>query len=128
MPISFDDTMVEAIRLLTDAVKTERVPGIVEFRLLERALEEVSRNPTTTLLAHASAAFRALDRDHQILVMNRAEAMAHREAALRRVTNFTLDSRDPRPPHRTPKPKPKQAASPFLSALNGPPRQGRSGT
>ncbi|NYZ11257.1 hypothetical protein HL658_01740 [Azospirillum sp. RWY-5-1] len=125
MPTPFDDTMVEAIRLLTDAVKTERVPGIVEFRLLERALEEVARNPTTTLLAHASAAFRALDRDHQILVMKRAETMAHRSADLRRMTNFTLEGAHPRPPHRAP--KPKQAASPFLSALNGPPHRERSG-
>lgn len=121
----FDDNMVEAIRLLTDAVKTERIPGIVEFRLLERALEEVARNPTTTLLAHASAAFRALDRDHQILVMKRAEAMAHRAADLRRMTNFSLESVHPKPHHRPP--KPKQAASPFLSALNGPPRRGRAG-
>lgn len=125
MPTPFDDNMVEAIRLLTDAVKTERVPGIVEFRLLERALEEVARNPTTTLLAHASAAFRALDRDHQIQVMKRAEAMAHRAADLRRMTNFTLDGVHPRPPHHAP--KPKAAASPFLSALNGPPRGGRAG-
>lgn len=115
---------MEAIRLLTDAVKTERIPGIVEFRLLERALEEVARNPTTTLLAHASAAFRALDRDHQILVVKRAEAMAHRAADLRRMTNFTMDGAHGKPAPR--QPRQKKSASPFLSALNGNPR-GRAG-
>lgn len=126
MPNPFDDNMVEAIRLLIDAVKTERVPGIVEFRLLERALEEVARNPTTTLLAHASAAFRALDRDHKNHVMRRAEAMAHQAADRRRTADFTLDGASLRPSDHAA--QPKQAASPFLSALNGPPRRGRTGT
>lgn len=114
-----DEPMLDAIRLLADAVRRERVPGIVEFQLLERALDEVARTPHDFLLSHAAAAFRALDLDHRSRVMERAVSMARQVADLRRAAALSAVLNQAAAPAVAAESKAKaKAASPFLAALN----------
>ncbi|HYH39385.1 MAG TPA: hypothetical protein VD860_14275 [Azospirillum sp.] len=107
-----DAEMVEAIRVLTDAVRRERVPGVIEFRQLERALEEAVAQGTEEHLAEAASVFHALDGDFRTRIVNRARALAQ----------AVVDKRHgaPSEPPLTagPRPQPSAGASPFLAALN----------
>lgn len=79
-----NDTVDDAIRVLADAVHRERVPGIVEFHLLERALETATVTPTTENMALAAAAFHALDPDFRQRIIERARSLARAMADQRR--------------------------------------------
>jgi hypothetical protein len=79
-----DNSADDAIRVLADAVHRERVPGIVEFHLLERALETASVAPSTENMALAAAAFHALDPDLRQRIIERARSLAHAMADQRR--------------------------------------------
>ncbi len=138
-----DTSTRDAIRLLADAVRRERVPGVLEFRQLEAALAEAADNPTDDRIGRATAAFRALDRDFRQRVINRAREMAHAVADLRKSARLSaaMDRMVPRShepgapqpppglfptrPATTPAANPAQhpiaAGSSFLSALNGAP-------
>jgi len=71
-----DGRTSEAIDILRDAVKTERVPGVVEFGILDRALSAARAAPTEANMALADAAFRALDEGVRLRVVDRALADA----------------------------------------------------
>jgi len=71
-----DERTSEAIDILRDAVKTERVPGVVEFGILDRALSAARAAPTEANMALADAAFRALDEGVRLRVVDRALADA----------------------------------------------------
>ena len=57
MPTLLDDLTVEAVHILADAVRRERVPGIVEFGVLDRALTAVAVEPTRENLTVADGVF-----------------------------------------------------------------------
>lgn len=76
MPLTPENITDDAIRVLAEAVHCERVPGIVEFRLLERALETAVVTPTAENLALAAAAFDALDHDFRQRIIDRAHGLA----------------------------------------------------
>lgn len=77
------DTM-SALQVLTDAVRRERIPGVVEFRQLEDALKDVATDPSGTRWASADAAFNALEPDIRQRVADRANQLAVKEAENRR--------------------------------------------
>ena len=119
-----DRETVEAIHVLTDAVRRERVPGVVEFGQLERALEQASRQATEEHLAEAASAFHALDGDFQTRILMRAQTLARAVVEQRRAPAAAAA---PESPTLAPTPAPKapaprasrvQGASPFLAALN----------
>ncbi|HYD68202.1 hypothetical protein [Azospirillum sp.] len=110
MSLKPEDTTEDALRVLADAVHRERVPGIVEFRLLEHALETATVTPTAENLALAAAAFDALDHDFRQRIIDRAHGLAHAVADQRRTTTKP----DPGRPARSP----QGLASPLLAALN----------
>jgi hypothetical protein len=135
MPNRDDPELLNAVQVLTDAVRRERIPGVVEFRQLEDALKEISVEPTDNCWAAADAAFKALDPDLRQRVADRAQQLAYKEAKTRR-SDLGLGTAAAAPPAPSPttttatttpmtgdapppaKQAPKAGASPFLSALN----------
>lgn len=109
-----DAETVKAIQVLTDAVRRERVPGVIEFRQLERALEQAVAQRTEEHLAEAASVFHAMDGDFRSRIVNRARALAQAVVDKRRTTAAEA------PPPLTAGPRPPQSpgASPFLAALN----------
>lgn len=112
-----DAETMEAIQVFTDAVRRERVPGVVEFRQLERALEMAIVQGTSEHLNEAASVFHALDRDLRSRIVNRARAMA--QAVVDRRHGGAAPPPDGGVP-LTPGQRPPlaQNASPFLAALN----------
>lgn len=108
-----DPETVEAIRLLADAVRRERVPGIIEFRQLERALEQALAQGTEERLAEASSVFHTLDGDFRTRIVARARTLA--QAVVEQRHAATAELPPPAPPAAAPR---AQGASPFLAALN----------
>jgi hypothetical protein len=120
-----DHETVEAIKVLTDAVRRERVPGVVEFGQLERALEQAARQATEEHLAEAASAFHALDGDFQTRIVSRAQTLAHTVVEQRRApaaaapeSPVPLPAPAPAPKSAVPRSSRVQGASPFLAALN----------
>ena len=110
-----DAETVKALEVLTDAVRRERVPGVVEFRQLERALEHALIQGSGEHLAEAASVFHAMDSDFRTRIVNRARALAQAVVDKRR-TDAPATPEPPSPAagaHR-----PQSGASPFLAALN----------
>ncbi|NYZ16446.1 hypothetical protein HL658_28215 [Azospirillum sp. RWY-5-1] len=103
----FDQQGLRAIRVLAEAVRRERVPGVVEFRLLTGFLEKAIDDSSDEELDLASAAFDALDVEFRRRIADRALVLADQE----RGDRPTID-RSPPPPRRA------KAATGFLTALN----------
>lgn len=132
MPKKDDPDLLNAVQVLADAVRRERIPGVVEFRQLEDALKEIAAEPSDNRWATADAAFSALDPDLRQRVADRAQQLAYKEAKTRRGATPPLNSPTPPPaaqsapagapakqPPAPPAPAPKKpSASPFLNALN----------
>lgn len=138
MPKKDDPDLLNAVQVLADAVRRERIPGVVEFRQLEDALKEIAAEPSDNRWATADAAFSALDPDLRQRVADRAQQLAYKEAKTRRGATPPLNSpaqppaaQPPaaqsapdgapakQPPAAPPAPAPKKpSASPFLNALN----------
>lgn len=134
MPKKDDPALLNAVQVLADAVRRERIPGVVEFRQLEDALKEIASEPSDNRWATADAAFNALDPDLRQRVADRAQQLAYKEAKTRRSTpaesapaqnpltqnppapNQTAHSAPAKQPAAPPPKKP--SASPFLNALN----------
>lgn len=106
-----DPELLNAVQVLADAVRRERIPGVVEFRQLEDALKDIAAEPSENSWATADAAFNALDPDLRQRVADRAQQLAYKEAKARRGDEAAA-------PAPSAKPAPKPAASPFLTALN----------
>lgn len=136
MPNKDDPDLLNAVQVLADAVRRERIPGVVEFRQLEDALKEITAEPSDFRWATADAAFNALDPDLRQRVADRAQQLAYKEAKTRRQATPSLgaptqspappppaapnpgaQSAAAKPPPAAPPPK-KPSASPFLNALN----------
>lgn len=131
MPAKDDPDLLNAVQVLADAVRRERIPGVVEFRQLEDALKEIASEPSDNRWATADAAFNALDPDLRQRVADRAQQLAYKEAKTRRAatpplsapaqsppaTNTGAQSAPAKQPAPPPAPK-KPSASPFLNALN----------
>ncbi|WP_448189741.1 hypothetical protein [Azospirillum sp. sgz301742] len=117
-----DRETVEAIQVLTDAVRRERVPGVVEFRQLERALEQAAEQATEEHLAEAASAFRALDGDFQTRIITRAHTLARTVVEQRHAPAAASETPAAAPASAPKAPAPRasrvQGASPFLAALN----------
>ena len=115
-----DREMVEAIQVLADAVRRERVPGVIEFRQLERALEHALAQGTEEHLTEAASVFHALDDDFRGRIIARARALA--QAVVDQRHAGTAERPQPAPPAPPltagPRPPRTQGASPFLAALN----------
>lgn len=85
MPIELDDpATIDACRILANAVHQVRVPGIVEFGLIERSLDMVVREHSQTAFTTADGAFRTLDRDSRKAIAGTAIGMAHATVAERK--------------------------------------------
>ncbi|HRJ60398.1 MAG TPA: hypothetical protein PKZ99_04375, partial [Azospirillaceae bacterium] len=84
MPNKDDPDLLNAVQVLADAVRRERIPGVVEFRQLEDALKEIASEPSDFRWATADAAFNALDPDLRQRVADRAQQLAYKEAKTRR--------------------------------------------
>ncbi len=123
-----DRETVEAIQILTDAVRRERVPGMVEFRQLERALEQAAEQATEEQLAEAASVFQTLDGDFQARIAASAQALAQTVVEQRGTAAVEEPPAEAAPePEAAPKPVQKpavprsgrvQGPSPFLAALN----------
>lgn len=131
-----DPELLNAVQVLADAVRRERIPGVVEFRQLEDALKEIGAEPDDTRWATADAAFNALDPDLRQRVADRAQQLAYKEAKVRRegvgpvaakppaAAPVPASAAAPAADATTASPTTKQqttqktGASPFLSALN----------
>lgn len=132
MPHKDDPDLLNAVQVLADAVRRERIPGVVEFRQLEDALKDIGEEPNDVRWATADAAFNALDPDLRQRVADRAQQLAYKEAKVRRegVGPVVAKPSAPAPPaadavtapvtkQQTTQPTTqKTGASPFLSALN----------
>lgn len=126
MPKNDDPDLLNAVQVLADAVRRERIPGVVEFRQLEDALKEIAVEPSEDGWATAGAAFNALDPDLRQRVADRAQQLAYKEAKTRRgeaappaaMNPAANNPPAPQPAAPTPAAPKKPAASPFLNALN----------
>lgn len=130
MPHKDDPDLLNAVQVLADAVRRERIPGVVEFRQLEDALKEIGEDPNDIRWATADAAFNALDPDLRQRVADRAQQLAYKEAKVRRegvgpvvakppAATTAAAAAAPVTKQQTTQPTAqKTGASPFLSALN----------
>lgn len=113
---NLDDSNAHAVRVLAEAVRRERVPGIVEFVILADALNRALANDDLDELERGSNAFHALDPEYRRRIADRAQILARTEP---RISAETLRATDPA--LRAVKPgrvSPPRSASGFLSALN----------
>lgn len=113
MPVPRDESTSEAIEILREAAKSERVPGVLEFGILDRALVAARDNPTEANMALADAAFRALDEMVRLRVADRALADAHVVAHERRGDEVTIA-----PPTRKRPPADTSGLPPLLRVVN----------
>lgn len=119
-----DQDTSHAARVMADAVRVERIPGVIEFGILERALIDIAENPTDETISLAESVFQVLERDIRRRITDRALAIAHTVANERTgraarepvTTEPAAPRRDQRAPARTP--------SGLLSVLNRIPRVG----
>ncbi|MBP2314620.1 hypothetical protein [Azospirillum soli] len=112
---TLDHDTLQAVGVLARAVEQARMPGVLEFRLLSNALNRAIETRGERDLHEAARVFQTLDRDCRERIVERANAMAHAEAAGGRrpstapVRSITLPSLG----------KAARSATGFLAALNG---------
>ncbi len=111
---TLDHDTLQAVGVLARAVEQARMPGVLEFRLLSNALNRAIESRGERDLHEAARVFQTLDRDCRERIVERANAMAHAEAAV---------GRRPAAPVRSAVPpslgKAARSATGFLAALNG---------
>ncbi|CAO3439433.1 hypothetical protein [Azospirillum endophyticum] len=124
---TLDRETLEAVGVLARAVERERVPGVLECRLLANALRRTLDSGQERELTEASRVFRTLDSDlrERIVARARVEAKETRAQAKGAETAAKPDGRDvvtqeipAIPARRAPEPK-GGAGTNFLAALNG---------
>lgn len=123
MPTLLDDLTVEAVHILADAVRRERVPGIVEFGVLDRALTAVAVEPTRENLTVADGVFDTLDPSLQQQIADRAIVLAkdmvaerHAPVTFEPLVHGAKTSQCDMPEIKPE--RPKSGLTPFLSAVN----------
>lgn len=124
---TLDRETLEAVGVLARAVERERVPGVLECRLLANALKRTLDSGRENELNEASRVFRTLDAElrERIVARARVEAQQARAQAKAAGTAGTDASRDAvtqeipaLPARRVSEPK-GRAGTNFLAALNG---------
>lgn len=124
---TLDRETLEAVGVLARAVERERVPGVLECRLLANALKRTLDSGRENELTEASRVFRTLDAElrDRIVARARVEAQQARAQAKAVETVETDASRDvvtqeipAIPARRGAEPK-GRAGTNFLAALNG---------
>ncbi|CAO3404631.1 hypothetical protein [Azospirillum palustre] len=124
---TLDRETLEAVGVLARAVERERVPGVLECRLLANALKRTLDSGRENELSEASRVFRTLDAElrDRIVARARVEAQQARAQAKAAETVETDASRDvvtqeipALPARRGAEPK-GRAGTNFLAALNG---------
>ncbi|PWC46570.1 hypothetical protein [Azospirillum sp. TSA6c] len=124
---TLDRETLEAVGVLARAVERERVPGVLECRLLANALKRTLDSGRENELTEASRVFRTLDAElrDRIVARARVEAQQARTQAKATETVDTDASRDvvtqeipAIPARRGAEPK-GRAGTNFLAALNG---------
>jgi len=124
---TLDRETLEAVGVLARAVERERVPGVLECRLLANALKRTLDSGRENELTEASRVFRTLDAElrERIVARARVEAQQARAQAKASETAGTDASRDvvtqeipALPARRAAEPK-GRAGTNFLAALNG---------
>ncbi|WP_376966035.1 hypothetical protein ABNQ39_31605 [Azospirillum sp. A26] len=124
---TLDRETLEAVGVLARAVERERVPGVLECRLLANALKRTLDSGRENELNEASRVFRTLDAElrDRIVARARVEAQQARAQAKTAETAGTDTSRDvvtqeiPALPARIVAEPKGRAGTNFLAALNG---------
>ncbi len=129
---TLDRETLEAVGVLARAVERERVPGVLECRLLANALKRTLDSGRERELTEASRVFRTLDVDlrERIVARARVEAQQTRAQAKAAATPDTVIDREEvtqeipaLPAWRISEPKGREpkgrAGTNFLAALNG---------
>ena len=127
MPGTLDRETLEAVGVLARAVERERVPGVLECRLLANALKRTLDSGRENELNEASRVFRTLDAELRDRIVARARVEAQQARAQAKATE-TVESDASRdvvtqeipaiPARRAAEPK-GRAGTNFLAALNG---------
>ena len=118
---TLDRETLEAVGILARAVERERVPGVLECRLLANALKRTLDSGRERELTEASRVFRTLDTDlrERIVARARVEAQqARAEAKGKPIDRDVVTQEIPAIPRRAPDQK-GRAGTNFLAALNG---------
>lgn len=124
---TLDRETLEAVGVLARAVERERVPGVLECRLLANALKRTLDSGRERELTEASRVFRTLDVDlrERIVARARVEAQQARAQAKAAAAPDTAIDREEvtqeipaLPARRISEPK-GRAGTNFLAALNG---------
>lgn len=129
---TLDRETLEAVGVLARAVERERVPGVLECRLLANALKRTLDSGRERELTEASRVFRTLDVDlrERIVARARLEAQQTRAQANKAATTDRSVDREvvtqeipALPARRVSEPKGREtkarAGTNFLAALNG---------
>jgi len=121
---TLDRETLEAVGVLARAVERERVPGVLECRLLANALKRTLDSGRENELTEASRVFRTLDAELRDRIVARARVEAQQARAQAKATE-TDAGRDvvtqeipALPARRAAEPK-GRAGTNFLAALNG---------
>ncbi|MBP2297614.1 hypothetical protein [Azospirillum picis] len=118
---TLDRETLEAVGILARAVERERVPGVLECRLLASALHRTLESGRESDLGEASRIFRTLDSElrDRIVTRSRLEAHQARRRTAAAVAKPVAEAVTVEPAvHRKPEPKDRTGSS-FLTALNG---------
>ncbi|MBK1838306.1 hypothetical protein JHL17_12860 [Azospirillum sp. YIM B02556] len=124
---TLDRETLEAVGVLARAVERERVPGVLECRLLANALKRTLDSGQERELTEASRVFRTLDSDLRERIVARARVEAKETRAQAKAVEAEVMSADREvvtqempalPARRISEPK-GGAGSNFLAALNG---------
>ena len=122
---ALDRETLEAVGVLARAVERERVPGVLECRLLANALKRTLDSGQERELAEASRVFRTLNTDlrERIVARARVEAQQARAEAKGKTADRSADREAVTQemlslPREAVEPK-ARAGSNFLAALNG---------
>ncbi|MBP2232024.1 hypothetical protein J2847_005349 [Azospirillum agricola] len=124
---TLDHHTLEAIAVLARAVERERVPGVLEFRLLTNALNRAADSRSERELNEAARVFKTLEPELRVRIVERAKAEAHAQVRAGRADATTLEIPaldlsaldTPAPSARPTVRTVKAAGSSFLAALNG---------
>ncbi|BAI76021.1 hypothetical protein AZL_d01950 (plasmid) [Azospirillum sp. B510] len=134
---SLDRETLEAVGVLARAVERERVPGVLECRLLANALRRTLDSGGERELTEASRVFRTLDIDLRERIVSRARLEAQQtrdqvrkagakgpeaagQPAEEEVVTLEIPALDiPAIPARRPAEPKDRAGTNFLAALNG---------
>lgn len=112
---TLDQPTLDAIGVLAQAVDHERVPGVLEFRLLANALRRAVDSRSERELNEAARVFMTLEPEIRSRIVERAKTQAHARAGRTDAVTLEIPPIPARPAPRAP----RSAGSSFLAALNG---------